>query len=125
MEKSEEIEKLLELIQKQQDPQPLIIVEGKNDKIALQNLSFEHIITLEKKPLYKVVDAVIKINSRTLILTDLDKEGKQLYGKLNHQLQQHGIKVDNQLRNFLFKNTQLRQIEGLSSYIARKQIKSN
>ena len=46
----------------------------------------------------------------------MDKQGKELYGKLNSGLQQRGVKIDNNFRNFLFKNTKLRQIEGLETY---------
>ena len=52
-------------------------------------------------------------------ITDFDKKGKQLYGKLNHDLCRFGVKVDNKFRHFLFRKTKLRQIEGLDSYIER------
>ncbi len=50
-----------------------------------------------------------------MILTDLDSEGKKLYGKLKKQLSNFGIKIDNELRDLLFK-TKLRQIEGMKNY---------
>ena len=50
-------------------------------------------------------------------MTDLDKKGKDLYGKLNQGLSGLGVKVDNSFRNFLYKNAELRQIEGLLSYM--------
>ena len=48
------------------------------------------------------------------------KQGKELYGKLNSGLQQLGVEVDNNFRNFLFKKTKLRQIEGMDTYAANK-----
>ena len=64
-----------------------------------------------------VLENISSKNKECIILTDLDKTGKQLYGKLSHGLQQFGVKIDNNFRNFLFKNTKLRQIEGLATYI--------
>ena len=54
-----------------------------------------------------------------MILTDLDAEGKKLYARLNHDLQRHGVRVDNSFREFLFRHTSLRQIEGLDSYFKK------
>ena len=51
-----------------------------------------------------------------VLLTDLDDEGKKLYHELFVNLQKHGVKVDNRLRELLFKSD-LRQIEGLPSYL--------
>ena len=95
----------------------LVIVEGKKDKIALQKLGLNNIIELNKKPLFQIVEDIANSNDECIILTDLDKEGKQLYSKLNSNLQKHGVKVNNRFREFLFKNTKLRQIEGIVSYL--------
>lgn len=111
-----ELQQLLEHVQEEDS---LIIVEGKEDKNSLNRLGLANIVVLNKKPLFKIVEDVVKEKQKVLILTDLDKKGKELYGKLNHHLQQHGVRVDNTLRNFLFKNTQLRQIEGMWKYLNR------
>jgi len=92
----------------------LIIVEGKNDKLALEKLNIKNIITLSKKPLFKIIEETANQDKEVAILTDLDKKGKELYGKLNSGLQRFGVRVDNKFRNFLFKKTKIRQIEGLS-----------
>ena len=105
------------LIQKIANSNILIIVEGKKDRIALQKLGITNIVELSKKPLFQIVEDVSNQHKECIILTDLDKKGKELYGKLNSQLQRNGIKVDNKLREFLFKNTRLRQIEGLTKYL--------
>ncbi|MEA2037827.1 MAG: toprim domain-containing protein [Nanoarchaeota archaeon] len=116
----EPIDELLELIDKVKSSDNLVIVEGKEDKAALKRLGVTNVIQLNKRPLYKVVEEVVRKEKETIILTDLDKKGKELYRKLNHPLQQFGIRIDNKLRHFLFKNTKLRQIEGLDSYIRKK-----
>ncbi len=98
----------------------IVIVEGKEDKAALRRLGIINVVQLNKRALYKVVEELIEKGKEVIILTDLDKEGKKLYGRLNHDLQRFGVKVDNRFRNFLFKNTKLRQIEGLDSYTKKK-----
>jgi len=118
-----EAEELLEWIEKLKEEGKLIIVEGKEDKRALGNLGLVNVIQLGRKPLYKVVEIVVKKGEEVIILTDLDKEGKKIYSRLNHEMGQFGVKIDNRFRNFLFKSTQLRQIEGLDSYIERLEIK--
>ena len=97
----------------------LVIVEGKKDKKALQNFGIKNIIELNKKPLFEIIENISDNNEKCIILTDLDRQGKELYGKLNSGLQQRGVKIDNNFRNFLFKNTKLRQIEGLETYIEK------
>ncbi len=117
------LEQLNELIERSRNI--LVIVEGLKDKEALKELGFEKIYTI-KKPIYAVIDDILKLLQKTkrkecLILTDLDREGKKIYSKLNSQLSQNGVKVNSTLRNFLFRHTTLRQIEGLNTYIQNLQ----
>ena len=93
----------------------MVIVEGKKDAAALKAVGFRRIITLNK-PLYQIAESVTE--KRILILTDLDKKGKELYSKLKKDLDGHSIAVDDTLRNLLFK-TELRQIEGLTHYLKK------
>jgi len=99
----------------------LVIVEGKNDRKALQSFGIKNIKELSKMPLFEVVEDVASENKECIILTDLDKKGKELYGKLNSGLQRYGVRVDNSFRNFLFKKTKIRQIEGILSLLSKKQ----
>jgi 5S rRNA maturation endonuclease (ribonuclease M5) len=109
----EVIEEILDLIEKEKNS--LVIVEGKKDKTALEGLGFSNVILLNK-PLYEIVE---KINAkRVLVLTDLDKEGKQIYANLKKDLNKLGIAVNDRLRNLLFK-TEVRQIEGLTRYLKK------
>ncbi|MBW2965769.1 toprim domain-containing protein [Candidatus Woesearchaeota archaeon] len=93
----------------------IVLVEGIKDKKALESLGIKNIITL-KKPLYKIIEDIIETKKECIILTDLDKKGKQLYSKLSSKLKQFGVKIDNRFREFLFK-TKLRQIEGINRYL--------
>lgn len=118
-EKPEEFENL---IRKIRDSDIIVIVEGKKDRAALQKLGIRNIKELSKKPIFQIVEEIANSNEECIILTDLDREGKQLYSKLNSNLQRHGVKVNNRFREFLFKNTKLRQIEGISSYFNSKTL---
>ena len=95
----------------------IVIVEGKKDRLALQKFGINNIKELNKKPIFQIIEEISASNKECIILTDLDKKGKELFGKLNSGLQKNGVRVDNQLREFLFKHTKLRQIEGLDSYL--------
>lgn len=99
------------------DEKTAVIVEGKKDRAALEKLGIESgkIFVLSKKPLFEVAESVAAVYRAATILTDLDSEGKKLYGKLNTLLQRLGVRVDNSFRNFLFRHTKLRQIEGIST----------
>lgn len=103
------------------EEQPVIIVEGPKDKASLTKLGLENVITLKGKPLYKVVEHVAKISKECIILTDLDQEGKKLYSKLRTDLQKFGVKINDRFRHYLFKETDLRQIEGLYRYVQRQK----
>jgi 5S rRNA maturation endonuclease (ribonuclease M5) len=107
------MEVLIEELEKLRLSNKLIIVEGKKDKEALKKFGIKNVITL-KEPLYKICEEIT--DEKVIILTDLDKEGKRLYSKLKENLERNGIKIDDGFRLFLFKETKLRQIEGLYTY---------
>ena len=114
---NKKFEELNSFIEKIKDSNILIIVEGKKDTSALQKLGISNIVELNKKPLFQIVEEVADSNDECIILTDLDKKGKEIYGKLNSNLQKNGVRVNNKFREFLFKHTKLRQIEGINTYI--------
>ena len=114
---NKETEEFIKHIEKIKNSNTIVIVEGKKDRAALNKFGITNIIELTKKPLFQIVEEVADSNEECIILTDLDKKGKEIYGKLNSDLQKHGVKVNNKFRNFLFKNTKLRQIEGMDTYM--------
>ena len=119
MNNREIVEEFAHFIGKIKDSQVLIIVEGKKDRAALLALGIENTFSLDRWPLYKVVEHVAGSTKDSIILTDLDAEGKKIYGVLNSGLQDRGIRVNNRFREFLFKHTSLRQIEGMDTYVSR------
>ncbi len=117
------IEELQGFVERIKSSNILVIVEGKKDKVALQKLGINNTVELNKKPLFQVVEDIANSNEECILLTDLDKKGKEIYAKLNSNLQRNGIKVNNKFREFLFRHTKLRQIEGLDSYIENSNLK--
>ena len=99
----------------------LIIVEGKKDKTALESLGIKNIYVL-KGPLYENIEKISKKHKQVVILTDLDYEGRKIFSRLNSRLQERGVNVNNSFREFLFKETKLRQIEGIVRYIQTQEL---
>ena len=75
------IEELQGFIDKIKDSNVLVIVEGKKDKTALQKLGINNVMELSRKALFQIVEEVASSNKECVILTDLDKKGKEIYGK--------------------------------------------
>ncbi len=116
----DEITQLTGFLEEIAESNILVIVEGNKDKNALAKFGITNVITL-KQALYKVIEFVSEHYKKCIVLTDLDKEGKQLYSRLSKKLRQRRVKVDDSFRNFLFKETQLRQIEGIWRYVQRRE----
>lgn len=93
-----------------------IIVEGKKDKKALEQLGIGNVFTLDK-PLFAVVEDIANRYDSVVLLTDMDVEGKKLFGELNRGFNKFGTKVDKRFRNFLLRKTGVRQVEGLYTYV--------
>ena len=108
-------------IEKLRKEHMLIIVEGKNDKKALQHFDLENIVTLAT-PLYKILEMMWK--EKVVILTDFDRKGKQLYKKIKSLCSQRGIYIDDTLRLLLLKH-KLSHVEGLATFIKNKEEKSS
>ena len=113
-------EELMRYVDKIINSNVLVIVEGKKDKTALNKLGIANIIELNKKPIFEIVENIANNEKECIILTDLDKEGKKLYGKLNSELQKNGVRINNKFRGFLFKHTKLRHIEGINTYFDKR-----
>ena len=119
------IEEFNLLIEKMKNSNILVIIEGRRDRAALEKLGIMNLMELSKEPLFQMVEEISSSNDECIILTDLDKKGRELYGKLSSDLQKNGVKINNKLREFLFRNTKLRQIEGITSYLDRKSTRLN
>jgi 5S rRNA maturation endonuclease (ribonuclease M5) len=96
-----------------------IFVEGIEDKKALEYFGIKRVTIVKGKPLYEVAEGVKE--KTAIILTDLDSEGKRLHRKLKIELSRNGVFVDEKPRLWLFRNTKLRQIQGLVHYYKKNQ----
>lgn len=103
------------LLRSMQERPVAVIVEGKRDLSAVGSLGFRSLFVLNKRPLFEVAEQVAARHKEAIILTDLDSEGRKLYGMLNTALQRLGVRIDNRLRQFIFRNTRIRQVEGLAA----------
>jgi 5S rRNA maturation endonuclease (ribonuclease M5) len=95
---------------KEDSKEKIVLVEGKKDKKVLEDEGVKNILTLTK-PFYKVIEEIVDENKKCIVLVDLDKEGKKLYSKLKYYFNKYGVKINDKFREFLFKNTKIRQIE--------------
>lgn len=115
----EDYDELIELFEHLRKSGKPVIVEGKKDVAALESLGLQRIIALDRRPLYEVAEQVMEHAASCVVLTDLDAEGRKLHARLASDLREHGVNVDERLREFLFRKTELRQIEGLPHYLER------
>ena len=99
-----------------------VIVEGVNDRIALRRIGLNGKISLFKSSRMKLEDFVCQIDSqRAIVLTDFDKEGQELAGRLMQELEHQGISVNNAIRKELAAliKPEIAKIEELASLIFR------
>jgi 5S rRNA maturation endonuclease (ribonuclease M5) len=97
-----------------------VIVEGKKDRAALESLGFTDVHPL-KGPLFSFAESIAEKTKDVVVLTDLDSEGKQIYSKLANSFSRLGVRIDNRFREYLFRHTDLRQIEGLDTYLKKEK----
>ena len=111
-----------EIIQKELEKAKncLIIVEGKKDKQALENLGFKKIFTIHEtgKSIYEKIEQIEAIagKDKICILTDFDKKGKKLYLLLKSELSQRKVRLDNTFRGVLLK-LNISHIEGIKDLL--------
>ena len=123
--KKNDRQELEQWLKKLIESEKIMIVEGVNDRRALIGIGVpaDRIQTINK-PAFAVAERVTKITKQAIILTDLDTEGKKLYGNIKRNLNRIGVHVDTYFREFLFKNSDLSHIEGIDTFfrnLRRKQ----
>ncbi len=97
-----------------QDNNSLIIVEGKRDKKALNELGINNVILIDK-PIYLLIEEITRENKKAIILTDFDLEGRKLYSRIKNELNRNGIKVKDKYR-ILLSRCKIVHVEGLFTY---------
>ncbi len=94
-----------------------IIVEGPKDRDALEYFGIKNIVMLSRKPLFEIIEDVAASSREAIILTDFDRKGRELYGKLSSGLQRLGVEVDNKFREYL-QRTRLSHVQGLVGFVS-------
>jgi 5S rRNA maturation endonuclease (ribonuclease M5) len=95
-----------------------VLVEGPNDKKALEKLGFSNVVFMNRA-MYKIVEQ-LEEEEEILLLTDLDQHGKGLYKYFYQEFTRRGVRVNNRLRILLLQ-TPVKHIEGLAHYIEKKE----
>ena len=96
----------------------VILVEGKNDKKALESFKINNVYSL-RGALFQTVEKIASLGKDCILLMDLDAEGRKLHAKLLTDLQKNGVKVNTRFRKLLFA-TKIRTIEAIPKYIERQ-----
>jgi 5S rRNA maturation endonuclease (ribonuclease M5) len=111
MDKIELISEFIRMLREERSP---IIVEGKNDREALEKFGINNIHTISGKPVYKFAERMQGHRS-VIILMDRDKKGRMLKSELLQNLERLHIKADLRYEEMLGQ-TELSHIEGLPQY---------
>ena len=116
----EELDKLNSWVEnlKEASETKTILVEGKNDKKALEIFDIKNVFYL-KGPLFKNVETIASKSKECILLMDLDAEGRKLHAKLLTDLQANGVKVNTRFRKLLFAK-KIRTIEAIPKHIERQ-----
>ena len=119
-------ETLIKLVEKlaEESKETPIIVEGRKDVLALRELGITgRIICLHNrgKALVNIVEEISDTNNSVIILTDFDRYGRELAGRLLGSLEENRVKA-----NLIFWRSikslvrhEIKDIESLSKYIER------
>ncbi|WP_309492026.1 toprim domain-containing protein [Candidatus Hecatella orcuttiae] len=121
-EKAEKLAVLVEKIVDKSREGAVIVVEGSKDVHALRSLGVKgEIFSVKTRriPLYDVFHELLKMERELIILTDFDRRGTQLAGKMTHYLEHHG-KAPNltfwlKLKGLL--SGDVKDVEGLAAYV--------
>ncbi|RLF67493.1 MAG: hypothetical protein DRN26_02270 [Thermoplasmata archaeon] len=104
----------------------LILVEGKNDLIALRKLGFNGPIkTIKGRKLSDLIDEVYLEYKRVLVLSDWDNEGERLYKEIRYLLESYGVRVEDKYRRIIKSITkrEIKDVEGLLSFVKHINLK--
>lgn len=98
-----------------------IVVEGKKDVFAMQELGFKNVYAIHEIGV-PIKERVLKLSEeigrkqKICILTDFDKKGKTLYFSLKTLFAEQGMKLDSTLRGLLLVGG-LSHVEGIGRFI--------
>ena len=119
--KMEETERIVEELRTQSEAGVPIIVEGRRDEAALRRLGVAgkvHCLKARGESRHEFLDR-LDGTKEAIVLTDFDREGKELETWLYKELSQRGVKSDLRLwiRMRSISRTEVRSVEELPSFI--------
>ncbi|RUM31151.1 MAG: topoisomerase [Aquifex sp.] len=88
---------------KKESKEAIILVEGKNDKKALNRFSIKNILDLSGKRFSDIPDLLEGKWEKVILLFDLDPHGERINQKIKELLSSQGFIVEEKFRNFLKK----------------------
>ncbi len=94
-----------------------IIVEGKRDKRALEELDVHGEILTITAPIEEIAERVSRDSNEAVILTDYDRRGSILAGKLRDLLMNEGVTPNLSIRQELKQSIDIEFIEELPSLL--------
>ncbi len=100
------------LKEESQNPDTVILVEGKKDKEKLSKLGIKNVVDLKGRRYYDVFEDIADHFHRVILLFDLDKHGERIFSKFKNMLEKEGIKTNSEFREYL-KNMDIEEIEDL------------
>ena len=109
-------EKQQEFLNETEDNGAIFIVEGKNDKKALEHLNIKNILEISGKQLDKVSDIVKNKGETAVILTDYDEEGVKQHNRLKKLLITNDIRIDDVTRRNFKRTFLINKIEELNGH---------
>ncbi|ADU96555.1 toprim domain-containing protein [Thermovibrio ammonificans] len=84
-----------------ENPDWAVVVEGKRDQHALEILGVDNVYALKGKPFHDAAQELSELFKGAVILTDLDRQGEEIFKKLQKVLPSYGLKVDSSFRERL------------------------
>lgn len=120
--RKEKLEKILWRMAGESSSGTVLIVEGRKDKEALRRLGLAGPIVCFKSSGKGLADFLGDIEARkAIVLTDFDKEGKDISAQINEELAHLNIKTDHTLRKRLgaLVRQDARTIQDLFGYVER------
>jgi 5S rRNA maturation endonuclease (ribonuclease M5) len=102
----------------------VILVEGKKDVVALNELGLKRVHALHKinsslRERVEEIIASLEKGDKVCILTDRDSAGKKMHATVKAILQESGVNVDVSLRRAMAREG-LSHTEGFSKFIERR-----
>ena len=127
-EKSEKLESIIQKLIERSKEAAIILVEGVKDVRSLRLVGVTgKIITVKniRIPLYDYLHKYVDTKDEIIVLTDFDRRGAQLAGKMTNYFERSGkpINLTFWLKMNGFISRDIKDIEGLASYVQTIQRK--